>query len=78
MEQLTSTDSTTASESLLASSPQWTRDIAVIKQKLNLLLVEHSTEQEWSLLAHTFNRLFAVIYSIGLSVVIAHHFSYQK
>ena len=75
MEPLTSaSNGSTTPDPLIDSSNTISRDIGSIKQKLQILIHEHTIHQEWILLAHIINRLCFLVYLFFLSFSIGHHF----
>jgi hypothetical protein len=79
MEPLTSTlnGSSAISDPVILSSNTISRDIGLIKQKLNILVHDTKIHQEWILLAHIINRLCFIIYLFFFSLSIGHHLFYK-
>jgi hypothetical protein len=74
MEPLTSVlNGSTTSDQLVDTSNTMSRDVGSIKQKLQVLVHEHTIHQEWILLAHIINRLFFILYLFFLSFSIGLH-----
>ncbi len=74
MQPLTSvSNGSTTSDPLIVSSNTMSRDVGSIKQKIQILVHEHTIHQEWILLAHIINRLCFIIYLFFLSFSIRYH-----
>jgi hypothetical protein len=74
MEPLTSvSNGSNTFDPLIVSSNSMSRDVGSIKEKIQVLVHEHSIHQEWILLSHILNRLCFIIYLFFLSFSIGHH-----
>lgn len=79
MEPLAAVSGSSASTSdpLTLLSNSMSRDIASIKQKLNVFILEHQIHQEWILLAHIINRLGLLVYLFFSMFSVGFHTFYK-